>query len=223
MSHPIVLIHGAWHGAWAFDKVTEPLQSQGLEVEAIDLPLNGVVGDIEAARACIARHPGAVVLGHSYGGIVITHAAAGLDVSHLVYLAAAIPDRDEDIAALMAEFRSPSLQQAMDAPNNGQIILDAELAIEAFYHDCDPREAKAAAARLRPHSRIGLPTLDSDPVWRSVASTYVVCAADKALHPELQRQLSARTTNAVEWECAHSPFLACPALVVDLLSDLARR
>ena len=152
---------------------------------------------------------------------MITHAAGGLEVSHLVYIAPAIPDRDEEVAASMAQFRSPSLQQAMGTPNNGQVILDAELAIEAFYHDCDPREAQAAAARLRPHSYIGLPALDSDPVWRSVASTYVVCAADKALHPELQRQLSSRTANSVEWECAHSPFLACPERVVDLLSELA--
>ncbi len=36
-----VLVHGAWHGAWCWDKVVSLLQSKGHRAEAIDLPGSG--------------------------------------------------------------------------------------------------------------------------------------------------------------------------------------
>jgi len=44
---------------------------------------------------------------------------------------------------------------------------------------------------------------------------------DNIMHPDLQRILARRTTNAVEWEASHSPFLSQPEVVVDLLTGIA--
>ncbi len=44
---------------------------------------------------------------------------------------------------------------------------------------------------------------------------------DRALTPELQRNLAARCTSTVEWPTSHSPFCSRPQLVVDLLARLA--
>ena len=63
MTKPIVLVHGAWHGGWCFERVTRPLRKQGLDVHTVDLPLQGAAGDIATARAYIEQQPGAVVLG----------------------------------------------------------------------------------------------------------------------------------------------------------------
>ncbi|MGZ4769676.1 MAG: alpha/beta fold hydrolase, partial [Ilumatobacteraceae bacterium] len=42
MSDPtIVLVHGAWHGAWCWDLVRERLESAGVHVVAVDLPGHG--------------------------------------------------------------------------------------------------------------------------------------------------------------------------------------
>ena len=192
MSRTIVLIHGAWHGAWAFDAVVEPLRERGFTVVTIDLPLAGVAGDVAAARTLIEAHPGAVVLGHSYGGLVITHAALDLDVSHLVYLAAMMPDQGEDVAESIAAAPQTSLQDAMALQDDGRIVVAEGPGIEAFYDDCEPGEAQRAVARLRPMLMDGFPVLERAPVLRDIASTYEICNHDKALHPDLQRTLAER-------------------------------
>ena len=37
-----VLVHGAWHGAWCWHKVTPLLESRGHTVHTLDLPALGV-------------------------------------------------------------------------------------------------------------------------------------------------------------------------------------
>jgi len=221
MSQPIVLIHGAWHGAWAFDRVAEPLRADGFAVHTIDLPLDGIASDIAAARSLIEQHRDAVVLGHSYGGLVITHAAIGLPVSHLVYLAAMMPGLEEDVSASVATARQSVLRGAFRPQPDGRIAIDPELSVEAFYHDCDPADASNAASQLRPMQMDAFPILRDDPAWKAIPSTYIVCANDKALHPKAQRAFAARAAHQLELEVAHSPFINKPDLVVEILADLA--
>ena len=221
MSRPVVLVHGAWHGGWCFQRIVPALRERGLDVDAIDLPLYGSSGDIAFARERMEQQPGAVVLGHSYGGLVITHAAVGLDVAHFVYLAAFVPDEHEDVAATVNDAPSTSLNVALVMGDDGRLSIDPVLGIEAFYHDCEPEDAKDAISRLRPQLVDGFPTLECAPPWKSVPSTYVICSDDRALHPDLQRDFSKRTANAVEWEGAHSPFLSRPHQVIELLAGLA--
>ena len=222
MKKPVILIHGAWHGGWCFQRIVPALRERGLDVDAVDLPLHGSAGDIAYARERIEQQPGAVVLGHSYGGLVITHAAAGLDVAHLVYLAALMPDEHEDVAATVNDAPpATALNNAMMVGEDGRLSIDPALGIEAFYHDCEPEDAKDAISRLRPQLVDGFPTLECAPPWKSVPSTYVICRDDRALHPALQRDFSKRAVNVVEWKGAHSPFLSRPHQVIELLADLA--
>jgi len=58
--------------------------------------------------------------------------------------------------------------------------------------------------------------------WRGIPSTYVICADDRAILPGLQRRMSARADEVVEWNTSHSPFASRPDLVADLLERLAR-
>ena len=55
--------------------------------------------------------------------------------------------------------------------------------------------------------------------WREIRSTYVICAQDGALPPDLQRDVFARrASEVVEWEASHSPFLSRPADLAALLA-----
>ena len=58
--------------------------------------------------------------------------------------------------------------------------------------------------------------------WRERPSTYVVCGRDGALAPAFQREVSRRATHAVELDSGHSPFLAQPERVADILGALVR-
>jgi len=101
----VVLVHGAWHGAWCWDEVVSRLSGDGLDVVAVDLPSVASGGDLyddaRTVRQVLDDTPGEkVVVGHSYGGIVITEASAGAEgVRHLVYLTAFMLDEGADKTA----------------------------------------------------------------------------------------------------------------------------
>jgi len=84
----VALVHGAWHGAWCWDKVVAQLADAHVPVIAVDLPFTSFHDDVNAVRKALDTASDRVVLcGHSYGGAVISEADAGVDsVRHLVYL-----------------------------------------------------------------------------------------------------------------------------------------
>lgn len=106
----IVLVHGAWHGAWCWRRVLPLLREAGVPAHAVTLTgvgerahlmspaielhthIQDVMGLIEAEEI-----PRLVLVGHSYAGMVITGVADRLQrerpgaLAHLVYLDAAVP------------------------------------------------------------------------------------------------------------------------------------
>ena len=95
----VVLIHGAWHGAWCWDGVMQALARRGVEAEAVELPFTGFADDVATARGAIERAAGGVVVAHSYGGMVLTEAGANIaGLRRLIYLAAFLGDGDASLA-----------------------------------------------------------------------------------------------------------------------------
>jgi len=216
----VVLVHGAWHGAWAWDGVVRELARHGVDSEAVELPFTDFPDDVAAARDAIERAgPGAVVCGHSYGGFVITAAARGLPVDHLVYLCAFMVDADEDPWEQWFAHPVP-LHDAM-VVTDGRSTIDPAKAAACFYADADETAVAAILPRLRSIPASGSPIDQSDPAWRNVESTYVVCTRDRAIDPEVQRVMARHATNVVEWDTDHSPFVTRPAAVASLLAHLA--
>lgn len=80
---PLLLLHGAWHGAWAWETAMHDLAERGFEVHAISLPGHGnspapaqhryatVLNYARVLRSAIAKLGGnPIVVGHSSGGYV---------------------------------------------------------------------------------------------------------------------------------------------------------
>jgi hypothetical protein len=57
--------------------------------------------------------------------------------------------------------------------------------------------------------------------WRSIPSTYVLCARDRAIHPDFQRWMSTRAGEVVTLDTDHSPFMSLPEQFADLLDRIA--
>ena len=244
MSSTIVLVHGAWHGAWCWDRVAVPLREQGHAVVAVDLPGHGTdprpLGDLHGDAAAVrdaldaldAADGEVVLVGHSYGGAVVTEAGVHPSVGRLVYLAAfCIEDHetcataggdDPRLAAISHEGR-PNLAEAFVIHDDGTITLTPDGAAECLYNDCDQPSIDWALAHLTPQPMVTFTQSPSVASWHTRPATYVVCDHDQGVHPDLQRLMAERCETTVTWPVDHSPFLSDPTRVVEFLAELADR
>lgn len=222
--HPlsVLLVHGAWHGAWCWDQVREGLRQRGVTSFAPELPLTGFADNARALLDAIEDVPGPmIVCAHSGAGNLLTEVGSvDTRVEHLVYLAAMMLDEGE---RQLVPRRPTLVSEAVDV-HDGLSTVNPELARELFYGDCSLAESTAAVARLRPvhQDDSGWMPSGRPAAWRVIPATYVVCSRDRSIHPDDQRHMaSGRASRIVEWESSHSPFLCQPQLVVDLLAGLA--
>jgi pimeloyl-ACP methyl ester carboxylesterase len=211
----------------------------GVEHVALDLPGHGEdggpFGDLYSDAARVHEKlddvKGDVVLvGHSYGGAVITEAGLHPAVQHLVYVAAFALDAGESCVSVAANVEAgpisydgrPNLGAGFIMSSDDMITLDPSSAAECLYNDCDADTVDWAIARLGPQPLITVQEAPTRAAWRTKPSTYVVCADDMAIHPDLQRNMARRCSSVIEWPTDHSPFLCRPDLVAGLLVGLAK-
>lgn len=241
-SSTVVLVHGAWHGAWCWERVIEGLAARHVPAIAVDLPGHGddggPMGDLHADAVRVRQVLGqlddpVVLVGHSYGGAVITEAGDHRTVRHLVYLCAMALDEGESCMVAAADDVPgadggsdellPDPGTSMTISDDGRFIsIEPAAAPGALFHRCDAGTATWAVSRLGPQPLLTLQQPVESASWRSKPSTYVVCTDDRIVHPGLQRMMAERCAGRiVEWDSDHSPFLSHPDLVVDLLAEVA--
>lgn len=188
------LVHGAWHGGWAWDLVRAELESRGHTVHAPDLPCEDVDATVEDyARAVPAAD---VVVGHSLGGLVIPL----VDARVHVYLAGLVGGADTSDAF------APGFLAARVRDELGRSYYPdpADAARELQY----PPEHVHLAEKLRRQAPLEGTAVAPGP------STYVVCARDACVRPEWQRRVA---VHPVELDAGHSAMLECPAALAGLL------
>jgi pimeloyl-ACP methyl ester carboxylesterase len=183
------------------------LETLGGDTAAADRALDGLGGDV-------------VVCGWSYGGNVVT----GLEptqVRHVVYIASAVPDRDESLSAITNERPAEGFDSLFEFDDAGNLRLVGD--VDTFVWPDAPADVAAVARKsLRPQALQTFLDVPTRVLWREVPSTYVICRQDRVVNPELQRQRSRRATHAIEWDTSHSAMLSRPELAIELLDNLAR-
>src|SRR5215211_3028781 len=91
------LIHGAWEGAWIWERLTPELEARGHRVVAVDLPCEDGTATFEEYAEVVVRAldeealEQVVVVGHSLAGLTIPLVAARRAVSRLIYLCGLVP------------------------------------------------------------------------------------------------------------------------------------
>src|SRR5258708_12481123 len=92
------VVHGAWHGAWCWDRLIPELTAAGHRVVADDLPCEDVsAGCQEYAEVVLQRladkpdDDEVVLVGHSAGGLTVPLVAAPTPVARTVFVSPPLP------------------------------------------------------------------------------------------------------------------------------------
>lgn len=128
----IVVVHGAWGGAWQFARIEPFLREAGYDVRRVTLTGLGERAHLAHSDIGLETHledvlnvirfenlHDIILLGHSYGGMVITGVADRMPerIRTLIYLDAIVPEAGESAADAIG----PSAQKILATARDGSI------------------------------------------------------------------------------------------------------
>jgi pimeloyl-ACP methyl ester carboxylesterase len=234
-----VLIHGAWHGAWCWRKVSSRLEKLGHRVIAPDLPGLGddrtpvervslqlwtryVCGILDAETEPV------ILVGHSRGGIVISEVAEQRPdkIRALVYLTAFLVRDGECLFDLAQQAVSSLIAGNMVmSPDKLCSTVREEFLREGFYGLCPEEDVELARSLLRPEptAPLATPVRVTAENFGRVPRIYIQCLQDRAVPQALQKQMySASPCREVRsLDTDHSPFFSAPDELTTHLHELA--
>ncbi len=161
----ILLVHGAFAGAWCWEPALPGLRDGGHSLEAIDLPGAGedttpvaeVTLDAYGKKICraLSEGPPAILAGQSMGGMAITQAAARCPehVRALIYIAAFAPAEGQSLVELVSYPEAAGDQVQANVivegdPPSGHLTRDG--AVVAMLNCCTEEQVNWAVPRLGP-------------------------------------------------------------------------
>jgi pimeloyl-ACP methyl ester carboxylesterase len=236
-----VLIHGAWHGGWCWDKVAAILRGAGHTAITPDLPGHGrdsmrpedVTLDAYVDRVLdVVDAPSEPVIlaGHSMGGLAITQAAELRPdkIAALVYITAFIPRDGESLSQLSMTDQASLLNQSREIDRErGLMWVRPDAHREVFYHDCQEEDAVRAANLLAPAVAIKpniTPVHLTAERFGRIPRYYVECLQDRAIRIQTQRLMHENTPceRVFTLDASHSPFFSMPDELARCLMAVAR-
>lgn len=239
---PVVLVHGAWMGAAAWDRVAADLRSRGIAVTAVELPGHGkdttaadkltLAGYIDTVVAALPAQGQAVLVGHSMAGMVISGAAekAPGKISKLVYVAAYLPRDGESLYLLSqtdADSHVPTYWRQADPKAYTPAWIDRSGIADVFCADCSAADQQWLIDTHKPEAipPLGTPLALSAARFGSVPRIYVHTLQDHAVSYALQQRMLAAAGGAgqvVSLDTAHAAMLTQPKALADVIAAAAR-
>ena len=228
-----VLVHGAWHGAWCWQKIVPPLWAAGHRVFAVTLTGVGERAHLLSKAVTLDTHIADVVavieseelldpilVGHSYGGVVITGVAARLAarLRHLVYLDAIVLRPGESWSSTHSPETQAARRQAiaehgaLPAPDPALFgLAGADRAWVARRQTPHPGGVYDATLNFDPQRLKGLPRTFIDCTSPALPTIAVARA----------RVRSEPGWNVVEIATGHDAMISAPRALLDVLIALA--
>jgi pimeloyl-ACP methyl ester carboxylesterase len=225
-----ILIHGAMHGGWCWERVVPLLARHGHHVSAPDLPgmgetsLPAVEVTLQAWSHFTAdllkdQPDKSILVGHSLAGMVISQAAeiAPDRIANLVYLTALLPRNGLSAFNLTRGEDQPDLHarmQLLPSQDGATVSANPSDARHYLYGDTPSEWAERAVSRLEPQPLAPLitPAELSDSNFGNVPRIYIECLRDRILPLSLQRKMHANSpcNTVLAIDTDHSPFYSAP-------------
>jgi len=234
-----ILVHGACHGGWCWEKVQPILESRGHKVCAPDLPGLGkdhtppanvtLADNVEKISRLLDKIEEPVVLvGHALGGVTISQTAEARrrKIKALVYVCGLMPPSGMASREMTAGDPEILFRRSRELSPDGLTYTFARSQLPAmFYQDVSAEDRYRAMERLRPQpiSISTTPVTLTEERYGSVPRWYIECTHDNAVRIKLQRLMVKMTPcKVITMECGHSPFFSNPEELAEHLEAIAR-
>ncbi len=239
-----ILVHGAWHGAWCWDKVIPLLQAKGHKAVAIDLPGHGKdIGRTEdislndyvnAVIKVANEQAGPVILvGHSMAGIVISQTAEKLGskkILSLIYLDAFLPKNGESLFSLVEATlknlppnsgKADIIANIITSDDHKTNFINPAMAAELFYHDCSDDDKKMAVSKMTSEfiAPLATPVILTDNVYGAIPKYYILCTESKNMDNTFI-STNVPCKKVYKLASSHSPFFSMPDKLVAIFEDI---
>ncbi|MCL4779786.1 MAG: alpha/beta hydrolase [Gammaproteobacteria bacterium] len=231
---PIVLVHGAWSGAWIWRRVLPLLRKAGHEVHAVTLSGCGERQHFPNAAISLATHiqdvlalvaaeelQDVVLVGHSYGGIVVTGVADALlaeapgTLRQLIYVDAIVPAPGEFWGSLHTPAEAAA--RRVQAARSGNALPPPDPA--SFGLQGPDRDWLMRRQVAQPFGSYGDPLhFDADRV-ATLPTTVIDCIEPRYVNLDSIRERLRATPRIrlLELRAGHFPMVSHPAELASLL------
>jgi pimeloyl-ACP methyl ester carboxylesterase len=222
------LVHGAWHGAWCWERLIGPLQERGHEVVAPELPSEDAELGLEDYADTIDRALGdaddVVVVPHSLGGLVGPVIAGRRPLKALVYLNALVPEPGLSFGDQLSASEEQILVfeggRAVDDQGRSH-WPDPEATARIMYGDLSPEDARWAAERLRPQAQRSQTEVSPAPP-DGLRTESIIGTDDRIVSPAWSRRVARErlSVEPIELPTGHFSMVTHPEQLADALAQL---
>jgi pimeloyl-ACP methyl ester carboxylesterase len=229
-----MLIHGAWHSSWCWQKVVPLLENQGHAVISPDLPGHGSsdnpdsisLGTYTRFVVDLIREQAepVILVGHSMSGIVISQVAEQIPgkIRRMVYLSAYLLQDGQTMFEMAKKDSEGLVFTNLEVSRNRKTARIKETVLrDAFYNDCSNEDFYFARNKLvpQPLAPISTPIHITKERWGRVPRSYIECSMDRAITISMQQEMHTNITceSVSRLESGHSPFLSVPEKLAEIL------
>jgi pimeloyl-ACP methyl ester carboxylesterase len=229
-----VLVHGAWHGGWCWQRVAPRLRAAGHDVLTPTLtglgdrshllsPLVGLSTHVEdlVGTLTYSGRDDVVLVGHSYAGQVITGAASVRPdgIRKLVYLDAFVADDGDRAIDLLPANVAVHYRESVAERGFGWLIPPRPLDVLGVE---DPDDVAWLESMFVPHPwRTYTDPVTVTPAGSAVPAAFVECTDWLRVFEPFAKVAASRGWPVHELSSGHEAMVTQPGELADVLLEIA--
>lgn len=228
-----LLIHGASHGAWCWEKVVSVIEEYGHKAFTIDLPGHGadktprgevtidsyikIIFDFIEAN----KIKQLTIVGHSLAGTLLPRVACSFreNIDEVIFLAAIVLDVGERAIDYIPQSRRPSYFAMAENSNDSTFMVKFSVARQVFFNDLSDADAHHYYEKLTPQPiGVYLEKAVIPPSKITCHKRYIVCKQDNALEYHVCLNFAKQVGGVIhEVDAGHDIMLSQPETLAYLI------